>query len=1180
MVLNDFSDVSSVSGGPIIMGDYTASVFQHDSSGFYNWQQDNLPVIDLQERDTFLFKMLGAPTSAVEGMTFVVSSQAGPIGTNIFADMADVVARIPKRLTFPVLVELCSYASLSALDLNGITTEGAGALRIVNRNAAATKDVSITTVASTEGFYNNVTKKTPNTINSATQWDTIVNASSHSTSTTCFVEDDWKKYKKGYVAKGADQSESSANDFIHLDIEDFDHTGTKSSTPFLTTNALVESPYGNTFDFSISGYDPHPRTRSGRGDDLHHATDDPTPGVSIRKSIETGKASTTHFAMLYGSSFDSVTITNCSGKIQLENILVDGASGTGATLEHVTNHGFHIRNSDIELKNCTSIRNNVTGFNIENSDVKILESFLAARNYNIVAGGLGRSHDTGGDGILNADNAGGSASIGVKAVNSHLHFEVNSTLTFPGTYTKAAFGNGIGWELINSSITGGRTSAAGNYAGRSLCHLTALYNNYDGFILDNSKLDFIGGIDSSKNGQNGISAHNSKIRSHVYAIEDNQRSGIMATGSHILYGSQFERIVNSVDTLERGQFSFTNNGQNLTLLSNSSFKPDLNLLAQNYRLGAGVTLEDHFGNWTSSSTHHGNSVEYTPATSSVDNYKLKYHWLTGNIPGILISQNSNAEILNLNYMTPNIGGDAAGPDGGEPDEAAWMGIYGHAVLAEGNSQAILRGLNSTTSQCTTITSDFYGTLTAAFNTAADNHHLQALWSKSAVCAKGNSRIRISGPTKISRLGIALHAEDNSMIETLPPTYPFGDGSLIDSTFFNTSGSHTQTKLELHATRACIVVNNKSSWKAEYLGTKLDPNNESMNLSYDHWYNYSDDTCVSAGYIKFYPQPFSTTYSNAGASVSSLFLQTGADAGTFGIDENEDFDKSLGGMCVRAVGDSSVSVKECNFKPTAASHTTSGYIYDIQGATCMRPHIWNICDTSRLEAMRLTLSGIDPITDPDGEVSAYHGPSGTWNVTAVTAAATGQLFLDDFGSNGRMASGTEAYTDYGAFNYGYFRLMMGTKGVVEHLQVSAITGASGEAPQLLSQGYSPSSTHGSFLGGADNNYLVSSTVLNDAHSDYLDTGYAGGVLTTAQSYKWLPAYVADTFLNPHGGTRNYIDRTAMRLFANAAHLSQPHLDQLSVISPGNYDSSDEQERTADSGGAGVRSLMRFDLKRLT
>ena len=1178
MVLNDYSDVSSVSGGPIIMGDYTASVFQHDSSGFYNWQQDNLPVIDLQERDTFLFKMLGAPTSAVEGMSFVVSSQAGPIGTNIFADMADVVARIPKRLTFPVLVELCSYASLSALDLNGITTEGAGALRIVNRNAAATKDVSIDTVVSTEGFYNNVAKNTPKIIKSNTNWDTIVNASSHATSTVCFVEDDWMKYKKGYVAKGASQSVSGASDFIHLDIQDFDHTGTKSATPFSSVSALTNSPYGNTFDFSISGYDPHPRTRSGRGDDLHHATDDPTPGVSIRKSIDFGKTATTHFAMMYGSSFDSVTITNCSGKIQLENILVDGASGTGTTLEHVTNHGFHIRNSDIELKNCTSIRNNVTGFNIENSDVKILESFLAARNYNIVAGGLSRSHDTGGDGILNADNAGGSAGIGVKAVNSHLHFEVNSTLTFPGTYTKAAFGNGIGWVLTNSSITGGRTSSAGNYAGRGLCHLTALYNNYDGFILDNSKLDFTGCIDSSRNGQNGISAHNSKIRSHLYAIEDNQRSGIMATGSHILYGSQFERVVNSLDTLERGQFSFTNNGQNLTLLSNSSFKPDLNLLAQDYRLGAGVTLEDHFGNWTSSSTHHGNSVEYTPGTVGIDTLILKYGWLTGNIPGILISQNSHAEILNLNYMTPMLGQDGMAPNAGEPDEAAFMGIYGHAVLAEGNSQVILRGLNSSTSQCTTITSDLYGTISASYGNSGDFFHLQALWSKSAVCAKSNSRIRISGPTKISRIGIALHAEDNSTIETLPPTYPFGDGSLIDSTFFNTSGAHTQTKLELHATRSCIVVNNKSTWKAEYLGTKLAPNSN-ISTSYDSWYNYSDEDCVENGYIKFYPQPFTTTYDNAGLAVSSMFLEDDADAGTFGIDDAEVMDKSLGGMCVRAVGDSSIYINECNFIPTGAAYTTSGYVYDIQSGTCMRPHIWNICDTSRLTASRLTLSGIDPLSDVTaGVVNAFHGPSGTWDVTAVDTAALGQLYLDDFGSNGRMASGSVP-TDYGAFNYGYFRLMMGTKGVVEHLQVSGAIGASGVAPQLLAQGYSPSSEYGQYLDGAENNYLTSGTMKQDSHGDYAGN-LNGGQVTIPHSYRWTSTQLADAFLTPGGGTRNYLDRQSMRLFANAAHLSQPHLDQLSVITLGNFDSGDEQQRTYESGGAGVRSLMRFDLKRLT
>ena len=135
-----FKNVSSVGGEgiiPLAFGD----VPKYDASSFYNWEQDNLPLFSLEQRGDTLYRALGFPGGNPDGVTFTLSS-AGNFDESlgVYDSIQDIVERIPKRLKFPVLIELCTYGNLGRLDLANITCEGDGKLEI--RNKAYFEDVN------------------------------------------------------------------------------------------------------------------------------------------------------------------------------------------------------------------------------------------------------------------------------------------------------------------------------------------------------------------------------------------------------------------------------------------------------------------------------------------------------------------------------------------------------------------------------------------------------------------------------------------------------------------------------------------------------------------------------------------------------------------------------------------------------------------------------------------------------------------------------------------------------------------------------------------------------------------------------------------------------------------------------------------------------------------------------
>ena len=129
-----FKNVSSVGGDGTIPLNWTDSVPKYDPSSFYNWEQDNVPLWAIEQRGDTLYRTMGYPGGNPEGVTFTLSSTGNSDESKaIYDSIDDIVERIPKRLKFPVLIEICRYGQLGRLDLANITCEGDGKLEIKNK---------------------------------------------------------------------------------------------------------------------------------------------------------------------------------------------------------------------------------------------------------------------------------------------------------------------------------------------------------------------------------------------------------------------------------------------------------------------------------------------------------------------------------------------------------------------------------------------------------------------------------------------------------------------------------------------------------------------------------------------------------------------------------------------------------------------------------------------------------------------------------------------------------------------------------------------------------------------------------------------------------------------------------------------------------------------------------------
>ena len=157
------SDVYTTSGSVKLFNKWTPNVTKFDTSSFYNWEQDNLPVYDLEERTYETWEQAGFPASSIPGLALVVSGGPGepeyvpgvslPTNAqrednpNLFSDVSAAIDALPKVIRFPVIVEVASFGELGPLELHNLNIIKGGSLEIINRNFAKTFDVSAVATA-------------------------------------------------------------------------------------------------------------------------------------------------------------------------------------------------------------------------------------------------------------------------------------------------------------------------------------------------------------------------------------------------------------------------------------------------------------------------------------------------------------------------------------------------------------------------------------------------------------------------------------------------------------------------------------------------------------------------------------------------------------------------------------------------------------------------------------------------------------------------------------------------------------------------------------------------------------------------------------------------------------------------------------------------------------------------
>ena len=111
------SDVYVEGGSNDLLVCWTDKVTKYDASSFYNWEMDNLPLHDLEERTHLLWERLGHPTSSITGMSFIVSADATSSCSPLyFTTLSSCLEAIPEVINCPILVEVASFGALDEVD--------------------------------------------------------------------------------------------------------------------------------------------------------------------------------------------------------------------------------------------------------------------------------------------------------------------------------------------------------------------------------------------------------------------------------------------------------------------------------------------------------------------------------------------------------------------------------------------------------------------------------------------------------------------------------------------------------------------------------------------------------------------------------------------------------------------------------------------------------------------------------------------------------------------------------------------------------------------------------------------------------------------------------------------------------------------------------------------------------
>ena len=1098
------TDLYLPSGTGTLINNWVDPVYKFDSSSFYNWEQDNLPIYDLEDRGDYLHEMAGYPTSAVDGIMLTVSA-CGIDNKKVFGTVADALKALPNTIRFPVIIEVCTSGQLGGIHVENKEFEGSSAgLEIINRGFAKALCGSGVTASS---FVNSVDPgaSSINQIGSVDLSNTMNDSSSLGVSSTVWQKNAagawswWGNFTRTFIV---------APEWVTANGMDAKKTVTMSTKFTDTTDGFLSTTASK---FNVGTY-----TDNSVGSELP-ILNPKTSAVVQRGGLNPITTETRATGMVYANAASGISVKDCAGQVYIRGFCVDGADtyslSSGGGVQR-TKIGFDIQNSEVVIENCTAARCTDAGIQAVNSNVTLNRGFIAFRNYELKT-----------DSVILDTKVTQNATPGLRALTSTITLSATpyDNLGLPVDSPFCFYKNMTGIELQNSVLQTpeqfrygnnvlGVASTNGN--GSQSLVLQTFFNINEGLRAVNSTINTGQNIASFQNKQ-GVVLDNSVLEVTDLTIDHNQDEGLKAVNSTLKYNQYGE------DQWTAGPLypitDFNNNGQHI-VLSNSNVAPKKGSFLDYSRFSLSGT--------------HGMNVLGTKYAS---------------LPSVVVTNGSHMKVL-----APRCEVHQSTVDGNS--YMAENAVKGSIFQVTKGSNLELNGLGTDSTMILGPYASIKQQKTAALY-AGDNSH-----------------IRITGPTSIVQFGINALAEDHSTVEISPPLV----GEMVDAVGFDLADTTNHTKVQLHATRACLVANKNSHiymhdlgdyhkyWASKHLAATEDYPTQ-VTLGGLGTSGYTSD-----GYIQFYPNPF-VPYGVATNEINIVNQSTWcADNSKVGLNNsslrvyeelpqqdlaagNSVSSLSYGGMCVRAVGDSEVTAKNVTF-PTGWSNPSGPY-YDVSTiGNCDLLRIWNIADNSELHASYLTVSSYFP----EDASAAYYGPSAVWasslnsglsGAPSSTVDTNGLSVLDSFGKGVETGGALGFYGKPLQQNIGPFRIYVSPHPKSKwlgYVQYPDGTYYSPTQPPLaqVSMGFTAPSTSTLKTGAPYQLYAQGYSTSSDCSSldpatasgIYQDLGMSGHIITLPSSMQ--VENVASSFfytsamLPCDSESRIWLDDSAMNTFANA------------------------------------------------
>ena len=551
----DPNDLYVASGSAELVNTWQATVTKFDTSSFYNWEQDNLPIYDLEDRTDYLWSKSGYPTSTIPGVTLVVSSTATASG-NVFNTLQDAIDVLPDVIRYPILIEVAASGDLGELNLDNIKVEGDGAgLEIVNRLYA-------------KSMYD---PSSDGTVSSVT--DNYIEQFSSS-------------------ALSATIEETSAISVSALPEWNLDNFNVSLfGVPELTSNGARLKKISFSKDQSFIGSNYNFTLASGLGSDLTEGTYDVSVLHGVTES-QIGRADTAVsdrvIGVVYGNSLSGLNISNCDKEVYVRGFVVDGGD------THDVETGITVTNSNVLLENMAAIRCKQDGLEVRNSRVILNRGFTAFRNYELSSTPSER---------INRNSA------GLNAINSEIIFSA-TTESEKGLPYDANFwfaDNEFGIKAFNSVFKGG--SARGNYvdgsaggfasnyvASQHILNISCRGNTDTGLCLATCTWDSDARLSVFEHFV-GVHLKNTLMEIPEASIDFNQHEGILAEDSTITYNKNLVPLSGTISDSYRSQLRFDHNGQHLVMYGSRLNHPK------------GDGLDQLFGEFYAASSHGANNID-------------------------------------------------------------------------------------------------------------------------------------------------------------------------------------------------------------------------------------------------------------------------------------------------------------------------------------------------------------------------------------------------------------------------------------------------------------------------------------------------------------------------------------------------------------------------------------------